>query len=94
MTGWKYVHDAFNLGLLKSHTPAVDRVQLLMCMLLGFVLQEKHLRDENEQLAKNISCLFNTAKAEVARKEKWINRLREELQAAEAKTREQGGSRR
>lgn len=58
--------------------------------------QEKHLREENEQLAKNISCLFNTAKAEIARKEKWIDRLREELQAADAKIKQQqpAGSRR
>lgn len=60
-------------------------------MLLVFASQEKHLRDENEQLAKNISCLFNTAKAEIARKEKWIDRLREELQAAEAKIKQLGG---
>lgn len=56
--------------------------------------QEKHLREENEQLAKNISCLFNTAKAEIARKEKWIDRLREELQAADAKIKQLGGTRR
>lgn len=56
--------------------------------------QEKLLREENEQLARNISCLFNTAKAEIARKEKWIGQLREELEAAEGRIRQMGGSRR
>ena len=56
-------------------------------MLLMVVPQEKRLREENEQLAKNISCLFNTAQAEIARKDKWINQLRLELQVAEDKNR-------
>lgn len=51
------------------------------------VLQEKRLREENEQLAKNISCLFNTAQAEIARKDKWIDQLRLELQVATDKIR-------
>ncbi|CAM9675656.1 unnamed protein product [Ectocarpus fasciculatus] len=56
--------------------------------------KEKLLRAENEQLAKNISCLFNTAKAEIARKETWIDRLRQELQVAEGKIKQKDGSRR
>lgn len=51
------------------------------------VPQEKRLLEENEQLAKNISCLFNTAQAEITRKDKWINQLRLELQVAEDKVR-------
>lgn len=31
---------------------------------------------QNENLAQNISSLFNTAKAEIARKDKWIGDLR------------------
>lgn len=38
---------------------------------------------ENEQLARNISCLFNTANAEIARKDKWIDQLRRQLQQME-----------
>eukprot|EP00904_Undaria_pinnatifida_P008621 jgi/Undpi1/488/HiC_scaffold_10.g03954.m1 len=49
--------------------------------------KENKLREENEQLAKNISCLFNTARAEIARKEKWIDQLRQQLQNAEDKIR-------
>lgn len=66
---------------------------MYVCLVV-LACQEKHLRDENEQLAKNISCLFNTAKAEIARKEKWIDRLREELQAADDKIKQLDGSRR
>ncbi|CAN0043932.1 unnamed protein product [Laminaria digitata] len=51
------------------------------------LFSEKKLREENEQLAKNISCLFNTAQAEIGRKEKWIDQLRLELQVAEDKIR-------
>ena len=58
---------------------------ILMTMMI--VLQEKRLREENEQLAKNISCLFNTAQAEIARKDKWIDQLRLELQVATDKIR-------
>lgn len=61
--------------------------RLTLMMLLMVVPQEKRLREENEQLAKNISCLFNTAQAEIARKDKWINQLRLELQVAEDKNR-------
>lgn len=52
-------------------------------------LQQKLLRDENEQLAKNISCLFNTARAELDRKDKWINKLRQDLEVAQKKIRQQ-----
>ena len=62
-------------------------LMMMLMIMTTIVPQEKKLREENEQLAKNISCLFNTAKAEIARKEKWIEQLRRQLQAAEDKIR-------
>lgn len=52
------------------------------------------MREENEQLAKNISCLFNTARAEITRKEKWIDQLRQRLQVTETKLKKMEESRR
>eukprot|EP00752_Nemacystus_decipiens_P001223 g1223.t1 len=87
--------DALKIkGLEVDLSTSESRRRSLEERLATALKKEKHLREENEQLAKNISCLFNTAKAEIARKEKWIDRLRQELQAADAKIKQLGGSRR
>lgn len=53
-------------------------------------LQEKALQKENDILTKNISRLFNTAKEEIARKDKWIVRLRKDVESLEAELRQNG----
>lgn len=52
--------------------------------------QEKALQKENDVLTKNISSLFNTAKQEIARKDKWIDQLRREIRQLQGKLRENG----
>eukprot|EP00903_Cladosiphon_okamuranus_P016692 g15389.t1 len=87
--------DALKIkGLEADLSNSESRRRSLEELLAAAHKKEKRLREENEQLAKNISCLFNTAKAEIARKEKWIDRLREELQEADAKIKQLSGTRR
>lgn len=47
---------------------------LSFCVLL--LSQVSQLKRENENLKKNISCLYNTAKIELARKDTEISELR------------------
>ncbi|CAM9576570.1 unnamed protein product [Choristocarpus tenellus] len=42
--------------------------------------KEKVLNEQNEVLARNISCLFNTAKTEIGRKDNLIARHRREIE--------------
>lgn len=79
-------------GVCRSHIPrstAFSPTFLALSMLCRWCLrcsifiswpcQEKALQKENDVLTRNISCLFNTAREEIARKEKWIKQLREEV---------------
>jgi hypothetical protein len=50
-------------------------------------LQVAKLQEENRVLEQNISCLFNTAKLELERKDKELKRFQEERSQAQARPR-------
>ncbi|CAN0286795.1 unnamed protein product [Pylaiella littoralis] len=84
--------DALKIKGLEAELSASEALRRKVDGRLTAALKrEKLVRDENEQLAKNISCLFETARAEIARKNKWIDELRQKLEAAEGKLRQQQG---
>ncbi|CAM9099315.1 unnamed protein product [Scytosiphon promiscuus] len=87
--------DALKIKGLEAELSNSEALRRSLEARLSDALRKERLaREENEQLAKNISCLFNTARAELKRKNTWIDQLRNKLEAAHAKLRQQEGSRR
>ena len=91
------LHVRTKYSILNSRTPhhtpharCCFESRALATIHFQYEFQEKSLRVENEQLARNISSLFNTAKAEIARKDKWIEQLRRELREADERRRGKG----
>lgn len=46
-------------------------------------MQVHELQQQNHQLVRNISCLFKTAQSELARKDREISQLRQQLAPSE-----------
>ncbi|CAM9238181.1 unnamed protein product, partial [Hapterophycus canaliculatus] len=87
--------DALKIKGLEAELSNSEALRKSLEVRLSEALRkEKLVREENEQLAKNISCLFNTARAEITRKNTWIDRLRRQLEVAEGKLKQKGESRR
>ncbi|CAM9950499.1 unnamed protein product [Ascophyllum nodosum] len=83
--------EALKVKSLEAELAAsIGKCESLEYRLSDLQIKEKSLRVENEQLARNISSLFNTAKAEIARKDKWIEQLRRELREADERRRGKG----
>lgn len=80
--------------LPQDRDPKTQAVHLLPLSIFPLPVlpnsQEKALQKENDVLTKNISSLFNTAKQEIARKDKWIDQLRREIHQLQGKLRENG----